>query len=76
MPSAASNSSSSSTSAARSNQQQQAVLTSQQVCIDQMTLADVDVRTYLLQFYNFLLVKWFVEIVFVRKTPILNNLVF
>ncbi|XP_035452445.1 DNA-binding protein Ewg isoform X1 [Spodoptera frugiperda] len=46
MPSAASNSSSSSTSAARSNQQQQAVLTSQQVCIDQMTLADVDMSQY------------------------------
>ncbi|CAH1639981.1 unnamed protein product [Spodoptera littoralis] len=46
MPTAASNSSSSSTSAARNSQQQQAVLTSQQVCIDQMTLADVDMSQY------------------------------
>ncbi|KAF9420336.1 hypothetical protein HW555_003397 [Spodoptera exigua] len=46
MPNAASNSSSSSTSAGRNNQQQQAVLTSQQVCIDQMTLADVDMSQY------------------------------
>ncbi|XP_047023427.1 DNA-binding protein P3A2 isoform X4 [Helicoverpa armigera] len=44
MPNANNNTSSGSSSGAGRSSQQQAVLTSQQVCIDQMTLADVDVR--------------------------------
>ncbi|CAK1602496.1 unnamed protein product [Parnassius mnemosyne] len=47
MPNASSNSSSGSSSGnARSSQQTSAVLTSSQVCIDQMTLADVDMSQY------------------------------
>ncbi|CAG4958400.1 unnamed protein product [Parnassius apollo] len=47
MPNASSNSSSGSSNGnARSNHQTSAVLTSSQVCIDQMTLADVDMSQY------------------------------
>ncbi|XP_063899782.1 DNA-binding protein Ewg isoform X5 [Helicoverpa armigera] len=46
MPNANNNTSSGSSSGAGRSSQQQAVLTSQQVCIDQMTLADVDMSQY------------------------------